>query len=95
MPPCWLVTHQLQRRQFHRPNCCGGREGKGGHSSAIRYCKAVGDPMEAAAGAADEEAALVVAVGSRNPVKVNATSSAFARCFGGRRVECIGIDVPR
>ena len=37
---------------------------------------------------------LVVAVGSRNPVKVNAARNAFSAAFGGAVIECHGYDVP-
>ena len=39
---------------------------------------------------------VVVAVGSKNPVKVNSVRSAFARCFtlDESAIECVGMDVP-
>ena len=37
---------------------------------------------------------LIVAVGSRNPVKVNSARAAFERCFPDCTIDAVGIDVP-
>ena len=37
---------------------------------------------------------LRVAVGSKNPVKVNSAKAAFETCFPKHTIDCVGIDVP-
>ena len=37
---------------------------------------------------------LIVAVGSKNPVKVNSVKNTFTQAFNGRVIECCGYDVP-
>ena len=42
----------------------------------------------------DRPSKLVVAVGSRNPVKINSVKNAFSTAFSDAVVECVPYDVP-